>query len=269
VPKVIYFADVSNGRPGRGATIRLDSGESCLISVAQTGVRVKKSRFGFIGAVLYNEKNVYKAAATAKALSERFPNSLLPPGFSDPVLSAFANAVLHCSTCAEVAVTLNEALNTTPHVKMTPAAEGGATPESAIYIHAANSLEGIPKEYVILGAMFGTPNQEWKLIGRSVIHADDGRKLERFIVSVSGKRREVYFNITEWFAGNTTQDAKITLANIISFHEKELSVLLPKEEFMTLDIGLLRLTEEQLNQLGLSMTDRKNMLDPFLDTMKQ
>jgi hypothetical protein len=38
---------------------------------------------------------------------------------------------------------------------------------------------------------------------------------------------------------------------------------------MTLEIGLLRLTEAQINQLGLSPLDRKRMLDPLLDTMKQ
>jgi hypothetical protein len=222
MPKILYFADPSNGRPGLGATIRFESGETCLISIAQSGVRVKKSRFGFLGSVLYNEKNVYKAAATANALGEHFPNSLLPSGFSDPVLRAFANAVLHCSNCAEVAITLNEALNTesnvhtAPSVRTLPPAEGGATPESAIRIHAANSLEGIPKEYAILNAMFGTPNRDWKLITRSVIHADDGRKLEKFIVSVSKTRREIYFDITDWFVGNTSKKTKKALQNLIA-----------------------------------------------------
>ncbi len=110
MPKVIYFADTSDQRPGLGATIRLDSGEPCLISVAQSGVLVKKSRFGWLGPVLYNEKVVYQAALTAKALSFLFPDSLLPPGFRNPVLSAFANAVLHCPTCGEVAIVLNEAI---------------------------------------------------------------------------------------------------------------------------------------------------------------
>jgi hypothetical protein len=32
--------------------MRLDSGEPCFISVAQTGVRVKKTRFGFLGSIL-------------------------------------------------------------------------------------------------------------------------------------------------------------------------------------------------------------------------
>src|SRR5271165_5458021 len=110
MPTLLHFADPSNKRPGLGATIRLDSGEPCTISVARVGVLVRKSRFGLFGPVLYNEKNLYRAAATAKALSERFTRNLLPSGFTDPVLSAFANAIFHCSTCAEVAVTLNEAL---------------------------------------------------------------------------------------------------------------------------------------------------------------
>jgi hypothetical protein len=110
VPTIIYFADPSNGRPGRGATIRLDGGEPCLISIAQTGVRVKKSRYGWFGPILYNERNVYKAASTAMALSFLYRENQLPAGFTDPVLRSFTNAVLHCSTCAEVAVILNEAV---------------------------------------------------------------------------------------------------------------------------------------------------------------
>ena len=34
----------------------------------------------------------------------------LPPGFTDPLLCAFANAILHCSTCGEVAIVLSEAI---------------------------------------------------------------------------------------------------------------------------------------------------------------
>jgi hypothetical protein len=47
-----------------------------------------------------------------------------------------------------------------------------------------------------------------------------------------------------------------------------LSVLLPKEAFMTLQMGVLRLTERQLTGLGLSLADRKNMLDHLLDALK-
>jgi hypothetical protein len=71
---------------------------------------VKKSRLGFFGALLYEEKVAYKTALTAKALSFLYPKSLLPPGFTNPVLRAFANAIMHCSTCAEASIVLNEAV---------------------------------------------------------------------------------------------------------------------------------------------------------------
>lgn len=63
----------------------------------------------FFGATLYNEKNVYIAGRTAAALFVLFPQIWTPVTFKNPVLSAFANAVCHCSTAAEVATTLNEA----------------------------------------------------------------------------------------------------------------------------------------------------------------
>lgn len=147
-------------------------------------------------------------------------------------------------------------------------AEGGLTQENAIRIHAANSLEGIPKEYAILRAMLGTENKDWKLIERILIHADDGRKIERFIISVGDQRKDIYFDITEWFSGNTSKEVKTILEKIITQHDKLLTILLPKEEFMTLQSGLLRLTDAQLNQLGLSLADRINMLDPLLDALK-
>jgi hypothetical protein len=108
--QVLFFSDPSNGRPGLGATIRLDSGEPCLMSIAPGWVRVKKSRTGLFGPTIYNERNGPKTSKTAKALTFLYPNSLLPPGFTDPVLCAFANAILHCSTCGEVATVLNKAI---------------------------------------------------------------------------------------------------------------------------------------------------------------
>jgi hypothetical protein len=115
MPKVLFFSDPSNGRPPRafralGATIRLDSGEPCSMSIAPGWVWVKKSRFGLFGRTLYNVRNVHKTAETAKSLTYLYPDSLLPTGFTDPTLCAFANAILHCATCNDVATVLNEAV---------------------------------------------------------------------------------------------------------------------------------------------------------------
>jgi hypothetical protein len=172
--------------------------------------------------------------------------------------------MLHCSSCAEVAVTLNEAEKkelpgeTAASLKKPPLSEDGATPESAIRVHASNCIEGIPKEYAILRAMFGTPNKDWKLINRCVIDSDRGRKLEKFALSSSGKRKEIYFDITEWLRPEAAEEARITLDELIRPNDKAINILIPREEFMTLQVGVLRLTEAQLNQIGLTPSDRKS-----------
>jgi hypothetical protein len=103
---------ISAKKIGCGIAIRLNSREPCLISVAQAGVRVRKSRSGFFGAILYNEKNVYLAAKTGLALDRQFPVNLVPVQIKNPVLRAFANAAWHCPTAVTVARVLNEALST-------------------------------------------------------------------------------------------------------------------------------------------------------------
>lgn len=104
--QILYFSETE----GRGATLRLASGEPCLISIAQSGVLVKKSRFGFFGTILYNETNPIKAVTTAEALEFLFPDKIIPDVFTDRVLISFVNAIWRCSTTSEVKVTLNEAI---------------------------------------------------------------------------------------------------------------------------------------------------------------
>jgi hypothetical protein len=98
---------------GCGATVKLRSHEICVVSVARSGVLVKssQSRFiGFFGTVLYNEKNAYKVAETVMALDALFPENSVAATFRNRVLTAYANAIWQCSTAAEVAITLNEAI---------------------------------------------------------------------------------------------------------------------------------------------------------------
>ena len=88
-----------------------------MISVAQAGVLVRSYRKGFftavfgsiLGATLYNEKNLYLAAKTAATLDTIFPDKIPALKFRNPVLSAFANAIWHCSSAAEVSIVCNEA----------------------------------------------------------------------------------------------------------------------------------------------------------------
>ena len=92
------------------ANIRMDNGDPCFISVAQTGILVKKTKFGLFGAKLYEEKNVHEAANAAKALQYLYSERLTPPDIKNPALNAFTNAVLHCSTLPEVTGVLNRAV---------------------------------------------------------------------------------------------------------------------------------------------------------------
>jgi hypothetical protein len=105
--ELIRFLD--DDRKGRWANIRMDNGDPCWISIAQTGIFVKKSKIGLFGAKLYEEKNIYKAAKTAQALSKQYPDDLTPDGMWNPVLKSIVNAILHCSNLAEVTIVLNEA----------------------------------------------------------------------------------------------------------------------------------------------------------------
>ena len=107
---------------GCGATIQLASGDFCIVSVAQSGVLVRSYSKGFLGRllgsffgpILFNEKNVYTCAQTAMTLSEQFPQKHPSLSFKNVVLSSFANAVWHCSSPAEVSVTLNQAKARSP-----------------------------------------------------------------------------------------------------------------------------------------------------------
>jgi len=112
MPRLTY----SSEKLGCGATIELDNGDICMISVARTGVLVRsyKGDFwglilgSFLGSILYNEKDVYRAAETAAALDSKYPK-VANLRFENPVLTAFACAVWNCSSAAEVAIVLNEA----------------------------------------------------------------------------------------------------------------------------------------------------------------
>jgi hypothetical protein len=114
MPRLVF----SSEKAGCGATIELDNGDTCLISVAQSGVLVRSYKKGFLsgvfgtffGPILYNEKNVYRAAKTAAVLHSKYPEAT-GLTFQNPVLAAFANAVWRCSSATDVAITLNEAVD--------------------------------------------------------------------------------------------------------------------------------------------------------------
>jgi hypothetical protein len=104
--KLLRYADSNTQCWSR---VNLPNGDSIWISVAQSGVLVKRSRLGLLGAKLYHEKNVYRAAMTASALDDEFVAWTTPDEMNNPVLRAFTQAALEAETASQLSIRLNEA----------------------------------------------------------------------------------------------------------------------------------------------------------------
>jgi hypothetical protein len=107
--EVVYFADKSNRHLGLGATIRLDSAETCIVSFASNGVRVRRRRWIWFGDPLFVEHEPLRVGMIAYELMEACPESTIPPGMVTFALIAFTKAILSCRSCAEVTKELNAA----------------------------------------------------------------------------------------------------------------------------------------------------------------
>jgi len=92
------------------ANVRMPNGDPIFVSVAQTGVVVKKSKLGLFGPKLYESRTAFDAATTAEALSVVVGIHPEAATMTNPVLRAFTSAVLASSTTAEVATLLNTAI---------------------------------------------------------------------------------------------------------------------------------------------------------------
>ena len=106
--KLIRYADTKVSSWSR---IDLANGDPIWISVANAGIVVKKSRMGIMGAQLYNESNVYKAAMTAKSLDAQIIEYTTPSDMTNPVLRSFTQMALNCESAAEISARLNEGLD--------------------------------------------------------------------------------------------------------------------------------------------------------------
>jgi hypothetical protein len=106
-----------NGKAGVWASIEMSSSEPCYISIAQSGIIVKKSKLGILGAKIYSETKVPNIVQTAQLLDQIFPNKITPSKMTHPVLIAFTNTVLHCNNLAETAAVLNNPQEYIQHVK--------------------------------------------------------------------------------------------------------------------------------------------------------
>ena len=97
--KLVDFAD---SRFQCWSKVELDNGDPIHVNIAQSGVLIKKSRLGFMGPKLFLERDVGKAGKTAMNIAQSIDSYSTPDGMDNPVLRAFTQAALNCTTAAEL-----------------------------------------------------------------------------------------------------------------------------------------------------------------------
>ncbi len=92
---------------GCWSRVDCENGDPIWISIAQTGIIVKKSRLGWMGAQLFYEKDLYKIGQICENLNLLVQRYNLPLDMNNPVLRLFTQICLNCSTALEICNTLN------------------------------------------------------------------------------------------------------------------------------------------------------------------
>lgn len=185
--KLIRFLD--DEHKGHRANIQMDNGDPCLVSIIQTGILVKRSKLGLFGAKLYEEKNMNKTAKIAKILSGQYRDDLTPGDMREPVLKSVVNAVLHCSSLAEVTRILNKA-----DLKAESQAKDADIITSVFF---KNSLMAIAEH---LRKISGTPESEnledaVTLVLAHIISYVQGKKISHFPIEGHVRDSEVLISI--------------------------------------------------------------------------
>ena len=80
----------------------MDNDDPCWIGIADTGVSIKKSKIGIFGRKIYEKGPLINQYVIAEKLNEEFPKDLTPNDIVHPILKAFTNAALHCSSLEEL-----------------------------------------------------------------------------------------------------------------------------------------------------------------------
>lgn len=108
--KLIRYID-----DARACFARVDwiSRESAFISIAQTGVLIKRSRYGIFGAKLYVETNINNCLEMSRVLDNvilsRRSLSYLPKALTDQVLRSFTRLAIETNSALEFRTGIEEA----------------------------------------------------------------------------------------------------------------------------------------------------------------
>jgi len=105
---LIRYMDSSMGCWSR---VDCENGDPIWISIAQTGIVVKKSKLGWMGAQLFYEKDLYKIGQICTNLSNFVNTYNLPSDIHNPVLKLFTQLCLNCNSALEICTLLNSGRN--------------------------------------------------------------------------------------------------------------------------------------------------------------
>ena len=108
--KLIRFQDDQHGCFAR---VDWENGEPAFISIAQSGVLVKRSRMGFFGTKLYDERSIHDCVAMSRVLDDQVlkEESLisLPNNLTSPILQSFTRLALETGSAAEFCAAIGAA----------------------------------------------------------------------------------------------------------------------------------------------------------------
>lgn len=108
--KLIRFQDDQHGCWAR---VDWENGEPVWISIAQSGVLAKRSRIGFFGTKLYDERNIHDCVAMSRVLDDQIlkEESLiaLPRALTSPILQSFTRLALETRSAVEFCAAIGAA----------------------------------------------------------------------------------------------------------------------------------------------------------------
>jgi len=104
---LLRFGDI----PGQQcwSQVKTSAGETLWIGIAQTGILVKLSKWGFFGKKLFEETNPVKAGEIARRISAYIEDASIPEGMTNIVLISLTVNALQCPTANDFAARLRTA----------------------------------------------------------------------------------------------------------------------------------------------------------------
>lgn len=108
--RVVRFKDDNSACWAR---VDWESGEPAFISIAQSGVLIKRSRLGLFGTILYSEPDIHSVVAMSRVIDDHILDDSIvldmPPGLNSPVLCSFTSLAVATDSAISFCASIGEA----------------------------------------------------------------------------------------------------------------------------------------------------------------